>query len=196
MMKYTMNRNIIRCMVTAVMWLSLVYIMTSSLCIAQNEEENVSAVEVKKKKQEASPVVKSLKKLKKVNGRLNSKADYFIYLISGAGCSKCHDVMPEIVEHHKEMRKDGRVDIILMFMAATPGVTKAFAKDYKVKFYTVMENDKNMRYVPGYVKPSGIPRCIVVDRYSKVISQGATNIISNWQETTINKGIPEPPEKR
>ena len=67
----------------------------------------------KKAKKAASPVVTAVKKVKKVKGRVNEKADYFIYLFSASWCGPCCREMPEIVELYDDIKKSGKVDIIL-----------------------------------------------------------------------------------
>ena len=161
---------------------------------ADAAEETSTAKPAKKQKQPASPVVKAVKKMKKVKGRLNAKADYYIYLFSASWCGPCCKDMPEIVEQYKDMKKDGRVEIILMGKDETPEGVKAFMKQFDIKFYGVMSSDKNAKKVPGFSDPSGIPNCTVVDRYGRVITSGHPGgIIPNWQSFTVDKGVPEPP---
>lgn len=163
---------------------------------AQDETSGKTSTEksAKKQKQPASPVVKAVKKMKKVKGRLNAKADYFIYLFSASWCGPCCREMPEIVEQYKDMKKDGRVEIILMGKDETPDGVKSFMKQFNMKFYAVMADDKNATKVPGFTNPSGIPNCTVVDRYGRVITAGHPgSIIPGWQSVTIDKGVPEPP---
>ena len=196
-MKHSYTLTISRRFAIFGLWTLFSIFTATPLALAQQEDEDVPPPvrTDKKKKQAASPVVKAIKKMKKISGRLNPKADYYIYLTSSAGCGACHKEMPQIVSHHKEMKKDGRADIILIYAgpAASPEHAKKFAKDYDAKFCTVMENDKNCKFVPGYVKPGGIPHCIVVNRYGKVLATGSPNLIFNWQAETIDKGIPEAP---
>lgn len=172
-------------------------LLVSPLCMAQDDTMAEGAPVSKKgdrSKLPDSPVVKAVKKMKKVKGRLNAKADYYIYLFSASWCGPCCKEMPEIVEQHKKMRKDGRVDIILMGEDKTPAGVKNFIKQFNMKFYAVMASDKNATKVPGFASPSGIPFCIVVDRYGRVITKSHPGgIIPNWESYTIDKGVPEPP---
>ena len=171
-------------------------LLASPLSLAQDEVPTDAPISKKadKKKQPDSPVVKAVKKMKKVKGRLNTKADYYIYLFSASWCGPCCKEMPEIVEQHKKMKKDGRVDIILMGKDETSAGVKGFIKQFNMKFYAVMASDKDATKVPGFTNPSGIPFCIVVDRYGRVMAQShPAGIIPNWESYTIDKGVPEPP---
>ncbi len=173
------------------------FLTVSPLTFAQEgeaAETTEEKVDKKKQKQPDSPVVKAVKKMKKIKGKLNTKADYYIYLYSASWCGPCCQEMPGIVETHKEMKKDGRVDIILMGKDESPAGVKGFVKQFDMKFYAVMAGDKKAKKVPGFSNPSGIPSCTVVDRYGRVITSGhPAGIIPNWQAVTIDKGVPEPP---
>ncbi len=148
----------------------------------------------KKAKKVASPVVTAVKKVKKVKGRVNEKADYFIYLFSASWCGPCCREMPEIVELYDDIKKSGKVDIILFCQDKTPAAAKAFVKRFNIKFLTIMGNDEKVRKVPGYAPVGGIPHCIFVDRYGRQIRAGHPgNLMSLWESLTIENGEPEAP---
>lgn len=148
----------------------------------------------KKEKKAASPVVTAVKKVKKVKGRVNEKADYYIYLYSASWCGPCCREMPEIVELYDDIKKTGKVDIILFCQDRTPAAAKAFVKRFDIKFLTVMGSDDKVAKVPGNAPSGGIPHCIFVDRYGRTIRSGHPgNLMSLWESLTIEKGEPEPP---
>lgn len=161
---------------------------------AQDEEAPVK--KEKAAKRAISPVVTAVKKVKKVRGKLNDKADYYIYLYSASWCGPCCREMPEIVELHKEVQKTGKVDFILFSQDRTPKAAAGFVKRFKIKFLTVMGDDKDASKVPGMVSPNGIPHCAIVDRYGRKITHGHPAIVlPEWKSLTIDKGEPEPPVK-
>ncbi len=159
------------------------------------EESTKPSKKKKKAKKLPSPVVTAVKKVKKVKGRVNEKADYYIYLCSASWCGPCCREMPEIVETYKEIKKSGKVDIILFCHDKTQADAKAFVKKFDIKFMTVMSNDEDkVKKVPGFRAPGGIPHCIFVDRYGRHLTAGHPgNLISNWKALTIDKGEPEAP---
>lgn len=153
-----------------------------------NDTDFPKSKAAQKGKKAASPVVTAVKKVKKVKGRVNDKADYFIYLYSASWCGPCCKEMPEIVELYKDMKKSGKVDIILFCQDKTPAAAKNFVKDFGIKFLTVMGNDDKAAKVPGHSSPGGIPHCIFVDRNGKQIASGHPgNILSEWKALTIDK---------
>lgn len=148
----------------------------------------------KKEKKAVSPVVTAVKKVKKIKGRVNEKADYYIFLFSASWCSPCCREMPEIVELYDDIKKSGKVDIILFCQDKTPAAAKAFVKRFNIKFLTIMGSDEKVRKVPGYAPTSGIPHCIFVDRYGRQIRAGHPgNLMSRWESLTIENGEPEVP---
>lgn len=147
-------------------------------------------------KKPISPVVTAVKKVRKVRGKLNDKADYFIYLYSASWCGPCCREMPEIVELHKEVLKTGKVDFILFNQDRTPKAAANFVKRFKIKFLTVRGDDEDVSKVPGSVMPDSIPHCVVVDRYGRKIATGhPAFVLPEWKNLTIDKGEPEPPAK-
>ncbi len=136
----------------------------------------------------ASPVALAAKKVKKVKNKVNEKADYYILLYSASWCVPCRQEMPEIVEAYKDMKKTGKVDIILFCKDKTPKEAAAYVKQFKMKFLVVMDDDSDAAKVPGYAPVPGIPHCIVVDREGKMITRGhPVGIIPNWEELTIKR---------
>lgn len=177
--------------------LCLVAVLAAApVCSAQDETDAPDATEKvakKKKKKPASPVVKAIKRTKKISGKLNDKADYYILLYSASWCGPCCNEMPHVVKAHKEMAKDKRVEIVLMGCDHTPEGAKAFAKQFGMKFYVTLAADKNAAKVPGHIDPSGIPACVVVDRYGRRVDGGSPHLIQKWKELVETKGEPEPP---
>ncbi len=148
----------------------------------------------KKAKQPASPIIPAVKRVKKVKGNVNAKADYYIYLFSASWCGPCCKEMPNIVKTYKDMKKSGKVDIILFCQDRTPEDAKEFVKKFRIPFMTIMGNDSKVSKVPGYSPASGIPHCIVVDRYGQVITRGHPgSLLRSWEALTVDKGVPEPP---
>lgn len=155
---------------------------------ANGEFEADSAPRTKKAvKAGPSPVIAAMKKVKKIKNRVNEKADYFVFLYSASWCGPCCKEMPEIVKLYKEMKRSGKVDIILFSHDKTPKEAADFVKRFKIRFLTVMSSDKNAPKVPGFSAPGGIPHCCIVDRNGKVITQGhPQNVLENWKDVTIN----------
>ena len=137
----------------------------------------------------------SRKKINKVKGQLNEKADYFIFLYSASWCASCCQEMPEIVEAYKDIKRSGKVDIILFCLDRTAADAKSFVNRFGIKFLTVMGNDLKCTQVPGYAFSSGIPYCKIVDSTGRIITAGRPrNVLSHWKEYTIDQESAEAEE--
>lgn len=149
------------------------------------DTEEVSKSGRKSAKAEAaqvSKVAKALKKMKSFNGKPNAKARYFIYLSSASWCGPCNREMPKVVEAHKAMKEDGRIDIVLIGRDHSVDDAKKYLKRYKAKFSGVMSDDRKIDKLPGYSAPSGIPFCTFVNSDGKVLYVGHASAISRWKE--------------
>lgn len=158
------------------------------------EESTKPSKKKKKAKKLPSPVVTAVKKVKKVKGRVNEKADYYIYLCSASWCGPCCKEMPNIVDTYKDIKKSGKVDVVLFCQDRSMPDAKAFVKNFDIKFLTVFGGDDKCAKVPGHAPSGSIPYSIVVDRYGRKITAGhPASIIPSWESHTIGKGEPEPP---
>lgn len=135
-----------------------------------------------KKKSKLSPVAKALKKVKTFNGKPNDKALVYLYLQSASWCGPCNREMPTIVDTYKKMKKDGRVEIVLLGHDQSDDAAKAFLKQYKAKFPGTLATNKHVEDLPGFSQASGIPFGIFVDADGKVLASGHPgSILSSWK---------------
>ena len=142
----------------------------------------------KKKKKTAAKakggaVVQALKKVKRVSGRVNQKAIVYVYLQSASWCAPCRKIMPEVVKMYKAMRRDGRVEIVLVGHDRSPEEVKTYIEGYKCKMPAVSKDDKNVDKLPGFSVAGGIPDAIIVDANGKLLGRGyPTSVLPNWKE--------------
>lgn len=135
---------------------------------------------------DANPVLTSLKKFKVFNGKPNPKAKFYFYLCSASWCGPCQKEMPVIVKLHKEMKKDGRADIILVGYDKSLDEAKAYLKSHKAKFAGIWEGDKNIKELPGYGPVPGIPYVIMVDRSGKTLTVQHASMLEDWKTVVDN----------
>ena len=124
------------------------------------------------KKSSVSAVGKAAGKLKTFNGKPSKKALVYVYLQSASWCGPCNKEMPEVAEIYKEMKKDGRAEIILIGGDQTEDAAKKFLKQYKAKFPGILLGGKNVDKLPGFTPASGIPHATMVDGEGKVLADG------------------------
>lgn len=130
---------------------------------------------------DANPVLTGFKKLKSFNGKPNPKAKFYFYLCSASWCGPCQKEMPELVEAHKKMKKDGRCDIILIGHDKTLDDAKAYLKSHKAKFAGVWCKDEKIDELPGNQPVPGIPYAILVDRSGKTLLVQHASVIKDWK---------------
>lgn len=127
-------------------------------------------------------VVTAAKKCKLINGKPSDKASYYFYLFSASWCGPCQREMPEIVKAHKEMKKDGRCDIILIGADNSVAAMKAYIKSHKAKFSAIWKQDKDVKQMPGISFPPGIPFVNLVSADGKLLYTGHASCIRDWKQ--------------
>lgn len=163
-------------------------VMTSYCAFAQEDMAVTPSQAVKKdkkakKKGKAGRVAAALKKIKTFNGKPNDKALVYLFLQSASWCPPCNREMPTVVDTYKKMKKDGRVEIILLGHDETADAAKGFLKQYKAKFPGAMATGKNVDKLPGFSKASGIPHATFVDADGNVLGSGhPSSILSSWKD--------------
>ncbi len=131
-------------------------------------------------------VAGALSKLKWFNGKPNTKAQYYIYLQSASWCGPCRAEMPEIVRAYKAMKKDGRVELVLLGGDKDEKSAKAYLKKYGAKFPGTMRKDEGVSCLPGACKlPCYYPAAVIVRANGEVIESGHGSIIRDWKKYTI-----------
>ncbi len=130
-------------------------------------------------------VAAAMRKIKWFNGKPSKKAEYYIYLQSASWCGPCCAEMPEIAKEYLAMKKDGRVELVLLGCDRSVGDAKAFLKDYKAKFPGTMQNGKGVAELPGFRPSNGVPNAIIVDAEGNVLANDHGSIVRQWRKYTI-----------
>lgn len=139
------------------------------------------------KKSSVSAVGKAAGKLKTFNGKPSKKALVYVYLQSASWCGPCNKEMPEVAEIYKEMKKDGRAEIILIGGDQTEDAAKKFLKQYKAKFPGILLGGKNVDKLPGFTPASGIPHATMVDGEGNVLADGyPSSVLAQWKQAVEN----------
>ncbi|MGN0836014.1 MAG: thioredoxin family protein [Akkermansia sp.] len=153
--------------------------------VAQHATKDTPAANSPKKAKDSADknvVVTAAKKCKLINGKPSEKASYYFYLFSASWCGPCQREMPEIVKAHKEMKKDGRCDIILIGADKSVADMKAYVKSHKAKFGAIWKEDKDVKQMPGISFPPGIPYVNLVSADGKCLYVGHANCIRDWKQ--------------
>lgn len=174
--------------------------------VAQGEEpeaaeELVSSAKGRKKKakkggaQEArGEVARALGNFEVYNGKVNLKADYYIFLYSASWCRYCRECMPIAVDEYKKIKRSKKVELVLICGDKTEGAAKNYVRAYKGKMpYLMIAELKatNFQGLPGCGMP-GFPAVSVADKDGTLIKSvvGAVEVqevLSNWKDYTISR---------
>lgn len=143
----------------------------------------------KKDAEEAEPATESVvgAKLKGNtffnNTTPNLSAKYFIFLKSASWCGPCNMEMPAVAKAYEEMKRSGKVELILLSHDQTEEKAKGFLEKYGATFPGLMKGAS----VPELPPSNGIPNATIMKADGTVIQSGHGSIIRGWKEKTIGK---------
>ena len=133
-------------------------------------------------------VVSVLKDLKPFNGKVNAKADYFIYLQTDSSSETCDtETMKKVAELYKDIKKSGRVDLVLVSLDATEEEAKAFVRKHKLKCPVVMDQNEKIDELPGLGSARNMPYAIFVDKEGKKHMEGGMSVLEQWENYTVKR---------
>ena len=115
----------------------------------------------------------------------NCKAQYYIFLKSASWCGPCNREMPEVVKAYQEMKKTGKVELILLSHDQTDDAAKGFLSKYNATFPCLMRSTSPK--VPELPPNAGIPNATFVKADGTVIKSDHGVIIRDWKNLTIGK---------
>ena len=159
-------------------------------------EESVASAKGRKKKggaQEArGEVARALGNFEVYNGKVNLKADYYIFLYSASWCLYCRECMPVAVDEYKKIKRSKKVELVLICGDKTEGEAKNYVRAYKGKMpYLMFDALKatNFQGIPGCGMP-GFPAVSVADKdgtlIKSVVGAGQVKeVLSNWKDYTV-----------
>ncbi len=152
-----------------------------------DDDDKPSRKKTTKAAKNAKAVARALSKVKWASGRPNLKAKYYIYLQSASWCGPCCAEMPGIAAEYKAMKKDGRVELLLIGFDQTEGRAKEWMSSNDATFPMVLKGTRGVNKLPGFTEAQGIPQAIIVNAAGEVIAQDHGAIIKNWRKLTIDK---------
>lgn len=120
--------------------------------------------------------------------RPNMKAEYFVLLQTASWCGPCNKEMPDTVRSYQEMKKDGRVELLVLGGDQGEGITSRWLKKFEAPFAVI-----SLGKWPQLTKYNrGYPHAYVFDKNAKLIAHdGSWNIIPKWRSLTV-KDTPPP----
>lgn len=147
-----------------------------------------AAKEKKAADRKGGPVLAALKALKPFNGKVNSKADYFVYLQTDGQDAQCNaKTMSRVSDIYKEMKKSGRVEMVIVCLEGTEDEAKSFLRKNKLKIPAVMDQNELIENLPGLNAARGLPYATFVGRDGKTHMEGGMSVLEQWENYTLNR---------
>ena len=130
-------------------------------------------------------VAEAFSKFKNVGGKLNKKADFYIYLVTSSTCVHCQRCMPVAIEQYKKM-KARKVELIIIDADTSEDAAKKYLKSYKMKNPCIMFSElqaTKFQGLPGCGMPLP-PSVSVVSKDGKMLKNvvGATQVIETLND--------------
>ncbi len=133
-------------------------------------------------------VLSVLKDLKPFNGKPNAKADYFIYLQTDSASESCDAAtMAKVADIYKEMKKSGRVELILVSLDGTEEEAKVFVRKNKLKCPVVMDQNEKIDELPGLSGARSLPYATFVSKDGKKHMEGNMDTLEKWENYTLRR---------
>ncbi len=155
----------------------------------EEDADDAAAAQKSARETTGGEVVAAMRKIKWFNGKPSKKAQYYIYLQSASWCGPCRKEMPEIAEEYKAMKKDGRVELVLLGGDRSVGAAKDFLKNNKAKFPGVLLKADGVAELPGVRSlPNYFPAAAIVKADGTVVKAGHGSIVKDWRQYTIESG--------
>ncbi len=132
-------------------------------------------------------VANALTQIKFFAGKPSKKAQFYIYLQSASWCGPCCKEMPIIAKEYKAMKKDGRVELILLSGDRNLQAAKAFLRNYKAKFPGVMRGAKGVSELPCVGSlPNYFPAAVIVKADGTLLASGHGALVAEWRKYTVD----------
>lgn len=148
---------------------------------------DASSADAASSTESGTAVADVLKDINFVSGKPNLKAEYYIYLYSASWCPPCRKLMPDIVKEYANIKKSGKVELILVGADQNEKKVKEYVDKYKATFPATWQGSKGVMNLPGNKPPRGIPGAIIVDKAGNTITSGHGSLVLDWKKHTIDK---------
>ena len=131
-------------------------------------------------------VVSALEQFDVFNAKPKENAEYYIYLCSASWCGQCFfELKSTVVREYKEIRKNPKVELILISFDRSLEAARALPKKTKLKCPTLWVEDmrkKVFQRLPGFEDDgNGIPYVFIVDKDGQLIIRGHGSFLYDWK---------------
>lgn len=115
----------------------------------------------------------------------DTSAQYYMFLHSASWCGPCRSTLPKIIAEYAEMRRDNRLEIILISHDYTFEKAQRYVNEAAIPFAALWYRGQERKAVPGAAENViGIPCIIVADAAGKVVHRGHASSFIHWKNFT------------
>lgn len=115
----------------------------------------------------------------------DTSAQYYMFLHSASWCGPCRKTLPKIIAEYAEMRRDNRLEIILISHDYTLEKAQRYVAEAAVPFAALWYRGQERKAIPGAAENViGIPCIIVTDAAGKVVHRGHASSFIHWKTFT------------
>lgn len=115
----------------------------------------------------------------------DTQAEYYMYLHSALWCGPCRREMPKIMAEYEAMKKDHKIEIILVSHDQSVKAALQYLDIFSAPFAAVMYLSDERKALPGAQEEvKGIPTIIVTDAQGNVVHQGHASTFVDWKKFT------------
>lgn len=128
-----------------------------------------------------SRVGKAIKKMKFTNGKVSTKADYYLYIYAPDLENAPDPIISQLAASQKELKK-AKVEVIFITDAQTPALISKYLKSKKARFAGIQKRDEAVAELPGIGSLEATPQVWMVTQSGAVALSGGIELATEWQE--------------
>ncbi len=182
------------CLLAGIAWLAYVVLDKTGIVTRSDWEDIAFICGWKKEVKPLIPVRDKLDAITWYRSKPVRDAEYYIYLYYSR-CPACHDQVPDIARQYDEMRKDGRVEMMLINKGYDMGQLNVYLDECGARFPVALESDSHLKELPCLGDSYGTPYAYVVTAEGRKLRSGNGLLAHNWRRYTVDRHLYVPRKK-
>ncbi len=142
------------------------------------------------------PLRSKISKVKWRRAKPNLRAEYYIYLHSASWCGPCREMMSYFASRYKEMKKDGRVELLMISYDKYQEQEEALLNAHDASFPVAHCSDPAVAELPGITLHHGTPTVNIMRASGVKLMDGHGLAVVHWRKYTLDFGKQKPKKRR